>query len=351
MTSGHGDAADVRAGRARAQGLHRRSTGGPVEIVRHLLAVQAQDSAAFPLALRARTSGLTESALTEAREAGSLVRCWGPRGTLHLVAAEDLAWFHPLVRPAPAGSLRRLRDLGVEVDADTAVRVTEAALAGRGPLTKPELGERLARAGLPAEGQAIVHLAMLAAGRGRVVLGPERAGKATYVHAGDWLGAPPPVEAPDRERALRTLVARYRAAHDPAEPRDLAAWSGLPPGEIRRAWSDTAAERDHGESDAEPIVRLLPGFDEYLLGWRTRDHAVPTVHRTRVHPGGGVIRSVLLVDGLAAGTWRIRRSPGRADLAVEPFEPLSDAVASGLAAEVAGVGAFLGRPARLTVAD
>lgn len=149
---------DVRARRARAQLLDRRCDGGLIEVVRHLLAVQAQDPAA------ARVSGRAAGELIAARQARAIVRCWGPRGTVHLIAADDLEWLYPLVKPAPSGSLRRLRQLGVHIDAVTAVRVTESALAGHGPLTKPELGERLARAGLPAQGQAIVHLARLAAG-------------------------------------------------------------------------------------------------------------------------------------------------------------------------------------------
>ncbi|WP_165436112.1 winged helix DNA-binding domain-containing protein [Amycolatopsis suaedae] len=329
--------------RARAQLLYGPRGHDVVGAVRHLLAVQAQDPAAYPLALRARVPGLTAARLTEAVRGAALVRCWGPRGTLHLIAADDLPWLYPLVKPAPAASLRRLRQLGVDTDADAAAEATAKALAGQGPLTKPELGERLARAGIPAEGQAIVHLAGLAAGRGQVVLGPERAGKPTYVHAGDWLGAPLPVEGTDREAATRTLVARYLAAHGPAGPDDLAAWSGLPRGEFERIWPGA------GEPAGGPGgVRLVPAFDEYLLGWRTRDHAVAEAHRRRVHPGGGIIRPALLVDGRVAGTWRLRRA-ARAELTVEPFAPLSGAVRDGIAAEAADIGAFLGRDVTLAV--
>jgi Winged helix DNA-binding domain len=342
--------ADVRARRVRAQLLDRRCDSGVVEIVRHLLAVQAQDPAAFPLALGARVSGLTARELAAAREAGAIVRCWGPRGTLHLIAADDLRWLCPLVKPTPAGSLRRLRQLGVDIDIDTAVSVTESALAGQGPLAKPELGERLAKAGLAAQGQAIVHLAMLSAGRGKVVLGPERDGKATYVHAGDWLGTPVPAQVPEREAAMRRLVVRYRRAHAAAGPADLAAWSGLPLGPVERAWKrapDSAEENSRTQPD--PVVRLVPGFDEYLLGWRKRDHAVPPPYRPLIHPGGGVIRSALLVDGRVTGTWRTRRAAGRVDLTVEPFEPLPNTVLPGLAAETEHLGAFLELNARVVV--
>ncbi|WP_169808849.1 winged helix DNA-binding domain-containing protein [Microtetraspora fusca] len=354
MNTGSTGTEDVRARRVRAQLLDRSGNGGAVGVVRHLLAVQAQDPGAFPLALRARMSGLTAWELTATREAGAVVRCWGPRGTLHLIAADDLDWLYPLVKPAPAGSLRRLRQLGVDTDTDRAVSVTESALAGQGPLTKPELGGRLTEAGLPAQGQAIVHLAMLSAGSGKVVLGPERDGKATYVHAGDWLGSPVPTDVPDRETAMRKLVVRYRRAHDPAGPPDLAAWSGLPLREVERAWReapDSAEEDPRSQPGREPVVRLVPGFDEYLLGWRSREHAVPAPYRALIHPGGGVIRSALLLDGRAAGTWRTRRTAGRIDITVEPFEPLPKAVLPALAAETEDIGVFLGLDTRLTVME
>ncbi|MGI8336766.1 winged helix DNA-binding domain-containing protein [Actinomadura scrupuli] len=360
---------EIRHRRAHAQLLHRPG-GGAAEVVRRLLAVQAQDIAAFPLALRARTAGLTAADVTAARDTREIVRCWGPRVTLHLIAAEDLPWLFPLVRPAPTGSLRRLRALGVEIGADEAVRFVTAALAGQGPLGKPELGERLAKAGLPAEGQAIVHLALLGAREGLVVLGPDRAGKPTYVHAADWLGRPLPVTVTDRDAALRRLARRYRLAHEPAEPADLAAWSGLSLGEARRAWPGSEppppaqttpehadlAQADLARAGSEradggpvPVVRLVPGFDEYLLGWRTRELSVPGPYRTLIHPGGGIIRPALLVDGQAAGTWRTRRSARRVGIIVEPFEPLSPAVLAELQAEAADIGRFLGLPAEPTV--
>src|SRR5438105_4767046 len=163
--------ADLRAARFRAQRLEGVGHGGDVVgLVRHLLAVQAQDPAAFPLALRARMSGLSVRDLEQARADRLVVRCWGPRGTLHLIAAEDLGWLYPLVKPSPAGSVRRLRQLtGSDIDAEAGASAAAAALAGQGPLTKAQLGSRLASAGLRAEGQAIVHLAFLAACKGLAV--------------------------------------------------------------------------------------------------------------------------------------------------------------------------------------
>ncbi|GAB3661015.1 winged helix DNA-binding domain-containing protein [Actinocorallia lasiicapitis] len=291
--------------RAVAQLLDRPAGLGVLEIVRHLLAVQAQDVAAYPLAFRARAEGLRAADVAAAKEDRSVVRLWGPRGTLHLAAAEDLGWLHPLLRPSATGSLRRLRELGVARTEAEAVSAVDRALAGRGPVGKAELGELLG-----VEGQAIVHHAALGARAGLVVLGPDTAGKATYVHAADWLGAPLPTEV-DEDRALTELATRYRRAHGPSTPEDLAVWSGVSLGKARRGWRDSSAPPAR---ECAPFVRLVPAFDEYLLGWK--DRGLAPEHRKAVHPGGGMIRASVIVDGRIAGTWR--------GSAAEPFpgEPI-----------------------------
>jgi hypothetical protein len=65
---------------------------------------------------------------------------------------------------------------------------------------------------------------------------------------------------------------------------------------------------------------------------------VPEEHLRKVWPGGGWIYPVVLVDGMAAGTWRIERSR----VVVEVFEG-AEVPELALAAEVQDVGRFLGR--------
>ncbi len=250
------------------------------------------------------------------------------------------------MRTGTAGSLRRLRQLGVHAGLDDAVRVVDRVMYGQGPLSKAELGEALAKAGLPADGQAIVHLASLGARAGLVVLGPDRGGKPTYVHAADWLGAPVPTTT-DRDRALAELARRYRRAHHPAEPADLAAWSGLPVGEVTAGWRAVAGEPVQVTAGDGDVVRLLPGYDEYLLGWRDRPVAAP--HLRAIHPGGGVLRATVSVNGRLTGTWRTRRTGRGLQITVVPFDPLPEPVRAALAAEAADVGRFLGIPATVAI--
>ncbi|NAS21800.1 winged helix DNA-binding domain-containing protein [Herbidospora sp. NEAU-GS84] len=289
--------------RAAAQFLDRPRTSVP-ELVRGLLAVQAQDPKAAALALRARGTGFTRRDVEEAIRTREITRAWGPRGTLHLIRTDDLPWLLSLTRPSTATIARRLAQLGVTGD-DLAGRV-ERATFGQGPLTKAELGERLG-----AEGQAIVHLAALAAERGRLVLGPDRGGRATYVHAADWLGAPIAFE-PDREKALKELGVRYARAHAPATPEDLAYWSGVSLREARRAHHDVPEKEPwHG-------LRLLPAFDEFLLGWKER--APMTVPTATIVPGGGMIRPAVVKDGMIVGTWSL----GANDREIPDGEEIAD---------------------------
>jgi hypothetical protein len=60
------DDAGLRARRAAAQLLHRPARAGTADVVRALLAVQAQGARAARLALRARTEGLTADAVDAA---------------------------------------------------------------------------------------------------------------------------------------------------------------------------------------------------------------------------------------------------------------------------------------------
>jgi hypothetical protein len=305
-----GDPHALRRARAAAQLLHRPRAAGVAEVMARLLAVQAQDLRAARLALHARTTGLTaadvDAALTEER---SVVVAWLGRGTLHLVGRDDYPWLLGLTAPTRlTASRRRLRQEGVSPrQAERAMEIIERALAEEGPLTRPELAERLAARRIRTEGQATPHLLGLAGLRGIAVLGPVREdGAHAFALTRDWLGVvpDPALEGAEREAALAELARRYLAAHRPATAADLAAWIGLPLRDARAGLSAIAAEpAPRNAAPAAIPPRLLPAFDPYLLGWKDRGFAVPARHAKRVHPGGGMLRATATVDGRAVGTW------------------------------------------------
>jgi hypothetical protein len=185
-----------------------------------------------------------------------------------------------------------------------------------------------------AEGQAPIHVVARAAAAG--VLIEVSDGRYGPLDLGPW---------PDREDALRELGRRYAAGHAPCTADDFAAWSGLPAADVRAGWVD----EPRIEGDAEPgDVSLLPAFDEWLLGWRSRDLVLAPAFAKRVAPGGGIIRPVAIADGRVFATWRLDRRRGRVEL--DPFGRVSKAVRAGVEAEVAAISDFLGVPLALTAA-
>ena len=306
--------ASIFAERFVSQGLAGPPERDAADVAGRLLAVQGQDPRGARLAIRARSEGLTaadvDRALSEER---SLLITWLNRGTLHLVRSEDYPWLHALTTPPLlTSSSRRLRQEGVNVDAaEKAMGVIDKALVAEGPLTRPQLRERLDAAGVPTAGQALVHLLFLATLRGIAVRGPMVGREHAFVLVRDWLGEQRPV---DREQALAELARRYLVGHAPADDRDLARWAGLPLRDARAGLKGIAkqsVEREDGLVELKktpppapvPPPRLLGSFDPVLLGWTSREEIVGP-HKMLV-TNNGLFRPFAMVEGRAVATWRL----------------------------------------------
>jgi hypothetical protein len=338
----------VLAERLAAQLLSGPPAEAVVDVVGRLLAVQAQDPRGARLAIRARSTGLASGDVDRALSADrSVVISTLNRGTLHLVRSDDYWWLHPLTTPqlATASALRLRQEQVSPADADRGVSIIEQALAGDGPLTRSGLRERVAAAGIRVEGQALVHLLLVATMRGLVVRGPMVDGDQAFVLVRDWLGAPPtPVP---RDVTLGKLARRYLAGHGPASEADLAKWAGITVGDARRGISAIAAElveRADGlaavvdrSPDAElPPPRLLGAFDPSLHGWVSRQQI--TGSHQGIVTSNGLFRPFAMVKGRAVATWTLAR--GRVTLA--PFAPITPTAAKALDADADAVLAFLG---------
>jgi hypothetical protein len=318
----------------------------PVAVVERLLAVQGQDPRGARLAIRARSAGLTaadvDRAMTEDR---SLLITWLNRGTLHLVTRDDYPWLQALTTPPLlTGTARRLAQEGVtEAAAERAVEVIERSLADDGPLTRDQLRARVEKAGVRTEGQALVQLLVLASVRGLIVRGPTVGKQHAYVLVRDWLGE---AKLVSRERALAELARRYLVGHGPADPRDLAKWSGLPLRDARAGLDAIARQLDlrpdglvslvgRPAAAAPPPPRLLGSFDPLLMGWTSRAAILGRHDATVVT--GGIFRPFALVGARGVATWRL--SSGQVE--IEPFARVSRAVRAALDIDAEDVARFL----------
>jgi hypothetical protein len=224
--------------------------------------------------------------------------------------------------------------------------VIERALGDEGPLTRHDLRDRLARAGLPVGGQALIHLLYRASLDGVIVRGPIAGQEHAYVLVRDWL-ASVPRPAWSREAALGELAGRYLTGHGPADERDLARWSGLPlrdaragleaiSGRLHRDRDGLVDLTDKPRSARLPAPRLLGAFEPLLLGWRSREDVLGR-YASRVVTGG-IFRGFALVRGRAVAGWRLRGQ----EVVIEPFEALTPADSGALERDAVAVRRFLG---------
>ena len=339
--------------------------------MREVCGVQAQDPLSAALAVRVRSAGLAASDIESAilRER-SVVRTWCMRGTLHLLAAKDLEWLLSIVGPAIIrASRRRLTELGLdEKTCARGIRILREVLANEGPLSRAELADQLSDRGINLMGQAPYHLIRRAALEGIVCFGPTQNGEPTYVLVEDWIGLRSGTSGDDRQ--LAELARRYLGAYGPARPEDLAAWSGLTIAEARKAWRLAAEQLTEVEIRGRPAwmlttrmtwledltprtagVRLLPGYDTYLLGYADRDLIVAPQYKKRVNRGGGWIYPTLLSDGRVVGTWSSKQADGYVNIVVTPFEHLASDVHAALEVEAADLARFLEVAGTLTVME
>ena len=350
--------------RLRAQRIAPRAADDVTvgDLVGSVCGIQAQEKPAAALSVRARRRGLTatdvERALYDER---SVVRTWCMRGTFHLVATEDLPWLLAVFGPTFATrgpDPRRLAAWGLDEErVEAVVETIGEVLADEGPLTREDIAEHLVDRGIEVDPatQAVYHLIRRAALRGVVCEVAPIDGTNAYDRLDSWVDLDP---TPDHDDALATLARRYLAAYGPATRADFAAWSGLYAKDVKTAWASLAddareLETDAGEalmleqadSDDPPTeslsVRLLPGYDTYLLGYKKDHRPVPDGYESHVWPGSAIIRPTVVVDGRVVGTWRLDRSRKTMGIDVTPFESLDEGILKGVEREATDVGRFL----------
>lgn len=155
----------------------------PADVVRWMLAMQAQDFAGAKWSVGLRLPGSTDGDIERALAEGSIVRSWPMRGTLHLVTAQDLRWMLAVTSPRLlASATKRHQDLQLtQVAFERAREAAVAALTGGVALTRDDLHGIFAQAGISPQGQRGYHLLWYLAQTGTLCFGPTRGKQQTFV--------------------------------------------------------------------------------------------------------------------------------------------------------------------------
>jgi hypothetical protein len=340
---------------AAAPGLRRleaqrvsRPGADPVEVVRHLLAVQAQDLGAATRAVGLRTRGATAASVEQALDDGALVRTHSLRGTWQVMHPADVRWVLDLVAPVVlARSAKRERDLALDEQTLTrSRRLLAEAVAEGNHCTRAELTLALERGGLSLTGPRLGQVLLRAELEQVLCSGRRKGAQVTWAAFAERIPAAPTLE---RTEAARRLAERYFASRAPATVEDFLWWSGLAPAEARAAAKGLDAPGTKRAS-ASPRAHLLPAFDEFLISYADRSDVLDPVEAPKVS-NGGVLSPCVVVDGSVAGTWKKALRRRTMEIEVLPFRGLSGEVrdAVGLAAE--GASRFEGLALELTFSE
>lgn len=325
----------------------RAAPGSMLPVAKRLCGLHAQVMSSAELAVWARVEGLDREAVQRAVwEDRTLVKTWAMRGTLHLLPSSEL----PLWHAALGTSRRYLRpvawknNFGITMEQLDAITEAIATALRNRVLTREELSKEVARlTGSVELGKKLVQSSwgvMLkpAAFAGGLCFAPSVGQRVRFTHPNTWLASK--AERLDPQTATKEVTRRFLAAYGPATHRDLARWwngggtvlgrqwmdslrDELVPVEVEgsAAWMLAADIPDVRNIRPSRCVRLLPGFDQYVVGASCHaEQLMPGgVARSRVFRPQGWVSAVLLVNGRIQGTWRHEINGGRVKVSIEPF--------------------------------
>jgi uncharacterized protein YcaQ len=350
--------------------LDRRAPAGSMlAVVSRLCGLHAQVMSSAELTVWARVEGLDRRAVQRALwEDRTLVKTWAMRGTLHLLPAAEL----PLWQAALSTNRRYLKPalwqkyFGITIEElDCLTEAVAVALEGR-VMTREELAREVARlTGSATFGAKLAQsswgaILRPAAFTGRLCFGPSLGQRVRFTRPDTWLAAiAPPV---DPQIATLAVTRRFLAAYGPATHHDLARWwnggsvstarqwiaslgEEASPVEVdgAQAWMLAADAREASELPPARSVRMLPGFDQYVVAASCHvERLLPGDLRHRIYRPQGWIAPVLLVNGRMEGVWRHEIKGSRVEVAIEPFVNAPQWVRRAAAQEAERLAAFLG---------
>ncbi|KOR90150.1 winged helix DNA-binding domain-containing protein [Paenibacillus solani] len=323
--------------------LNQRITGmkseSPEQAIKEMGAIQAQDyhQAVWGIGLRTQSAKLgdVEQAVIDRK----IVLTWPMRGTIFFVPAADAKWMLKLTESRLQTNDKK-KQMEFELDEDLLNRcrwIIGAALRDCTPVSRPRLMELLEEAGISTKhGRGYYILGYL--GRtGMICFGPHEGKQQTFVLLDEWV---PNSTKLTFEESLAELACRYFTGHGPATIQDFAWWTGLKVTDAKRGfeavksdlrsdlvhgteyWSSVSVSSAPGESGS---AVLLPGFDEYYLGYKDRSTIIQAEHDAHIAPyRNGVYQPIMVADGEVVGVWKREIKRSGLEITLNPFSPMND---------------------------
>lgn len=305
----------------------------PTEVVSHLGAIQAQDYRMMRWAVAMRTRKPSEEAFRKAYDSGEIIRMHLQRCTWQLITAEDYVWMLELCAPKSLSALNGwMKSNKISISEDemlTMRKIIIDTVADRTDITKEDITEAFVQHGFRMDDHRISYHIRLAELGGCLVSGDLHPSKATYCLAENKIHPTSPIS---RDEALALLTTKYFQSRSPATLEDYVWWSGLNAGDCKKG-IQLLGNRLHTETwngrlfylldgcrtkgFRKGCIHLLPPFDEYLIGYKSREVVLPPEHRHRAHNNSGIFYPIIAKNGEICGNW----SPYKSTLQTEMFVP------------------------------
>ncbi len=358
---------NFRTQRLQNQEIENSEFSDPVNLLTHLGAIQGQDYLGTKWALGLRLPLCTDSQIEEALAQHQIVRTWLMRGTLFMTTAQDVSWLIELVGERLIQQFqRRYRQL--ELDEQTLIRSNEIiaqALTDHETLARHEIYDVLEAQGVSTQGQRGYHILSNTSLKGIIVQGSAPKNEPQFVLL-DRLSNQE--SSLPRDEALARLAHLYFRSRGWVSLQDFAWWSGLLMKDVRHGFSAIEADLEEyvlgGESyyriagkslnsaSPSPTVYPLPGFDEYILGYKNRDVVLEPRFAERICPGkNGMFFPTIVIDGQVRGVWK--RTVKKTHILIEatPFTSLTEEEETAFKIAIQRFGAFWEIPLEIRIYD
>ncbi|WPP52877.1 winged helix DNA-binding domain-containing protein [Catalinimonas niigatensis] len=291
------------------------------DVVRWMVAMQAQDYLASLWAIGLRTSqadSITEPMIEQAIAERKIVRTWPMRGTLHWVATEDVRWLLRLLTPRVIrSSATRYRELALDEGIFlTCRKLFEQALQGGKQLTRSALYYLLEDAGILSHAQRGYHILSYLAQKEVICFGAREGKQPTFALLDEYLPQGKDIEG---EEALAELAQRYIQSRGPVSEYDFATWAGLTLTDARKGFESVKNQFDQAtvdgqsyyfsEVDTATVMSsdacfLLPAFDEMLCGYKDRSAILKSEHTKSMILKNGILNPSIIIAGKVMGSWK-----------------------------------------------
>ena len=327
----------------------------PDQVVNWFGALQAQDYNSTKWALSVRSKISTDNIIEQSFTDMTVIRTWLTRGTLHIAAPSDVHWMLALLAPRLIrGSAGRLKQL--ELDEDTfslSFKTLSRALQGGKILTRNEIITLLNKDGISTEGQRGYHILWRAGMEKLICFGPMRGNQQTFMLLDECIKDK---KLFNREESIAALVERYIRSHGPATIKDFVFWSGLTTSDAKTGFEINKQFMVQEEFNEEiywqlenflvpdgpsPGVYLLPAFDEYFLGYVTRNIVLDPMFIKKAVSNNGIFRPIIVIDGQIVGIWKHHQQKNSVRISIELFRKLTDFEIDALGIVVNQYGSFL----------